>query len=150
MIALIDMIGPRKQGVEGAAPKVLVVDDDSDVLTSLGKGLSEAGYAVSLAASGNEAVRILEDRPDAFDVAVIDLVLPDTWGPQMAVAHSELQPDMKVIYISGHGDDDEVLKASSTQSDDVTFLAKPFTLDDLVELIERQLGGEASRSSEGG
>jgi DNA-binding NtrC family response regulator len=119
------------------------VDDDPDVLASLKKGLSRAGYEVRVAASGSDALALLEDERSAFDVAVVDLLLPDAWGPQLAVAHSQLQPNLKVVYISGHGEDDAVLKATTTQSDDVAFLAKPFDLNDLIELIQKKLGASA-------
>lgn len=123
--------------------RVLVVDDDADVLATLERGLADAGFEVSVAASGNEAVGLLENRPGGFDVAVVDLVLPDAWGPQMAVAHSELQPELKVIYISGHDQDDAVLAATSSESRDVAFLSKPFSLEDLVSLIEERLAARS-------
>jgi DNA-binding NtrC family response regulator len=122
-----------------AATRVLVVDDDRDLLSSLEKGLSRAGYEVRVAASGTDALALLEDESSSFDVAVVDLMLPDTWGPQMAVLQTQLQPGLKVIYISGH-EDDAVLKASSTQSGGVAFLPKPFKLDDLIQLIRREVG----------
>jgi DNA-binding NtrC family response regulator len=127
---------PRKEGVT----RVLVVDDDEDVLASLQQGLSNLGYEVEVAASGTDALVLLEDEHASFDVAVVDLMLPDTWGPQMAVVHSQLQPNLKVVYISGHAGDDAVLRATSSQSGDVAFLSKPFELDDLVRLIRKQMG----------
>jgi DNA-binding NtrC family response regulator len=128
----------KKEGVH--TRRVLVVDDDEGVLSSLERGLSRAGYEVRVATSGGDALTLLEGEETAFDVAVIDLMLPDTWGPQMAVLHSQLQPELKVIYISGHGNDDAVLAATSTQSGDVAFLPKPFAVKDLVALIREKLG----------
>jgi DNA-binding NtrC family response regulator len=92
-----------------------------------------------VAASGSEALAVLGVGGVTFDIAVIDLMLPDTWGPQMAVAHSQLQPGLKVIYISGHGEDDAVLTATSTHSRDVAFLSKPFTTLALEQLIQKKL-----------
>jgi DNA-binding NtrC family response regulator len=122
-----------------ATIRVLVVDDDVDLLSSLEKGLSRAGYEVRVAASGTDALALLDGESGAFDVAVVDLVLPDTWGPQMAVLQTQLQPGLKVIYISGH-EEDAVLKASSNPSGGVAFLSKPFKLDDLIQLIRREVG----------
>ena len=122
-----------------ATIRVLVVDDDRELLSALEEGLSRAGYEVRVAASGTDALALLEDESSSFDVAVVDLMLPDTWGPQMVVLQAQLQPGLKVIYISGH-EDDAVLKASSNPSGGVAFLSKPFKLDDLIQLIRREVG----------
>lgn len=124
------------------APSILVVDDDDDVRRSLEKGLRARGYGVVLASDAGEAEAILGDPNIEVDIAVIDLVLPDGWGPQLTTLQSRHRPDLKVIYISGHGADDAVLQASSEQSRDVTFLAKPFEMQELVALIDLHAAGQ--------
>ncbi len=82
---------------------VLVVDDEAEIRTSLEEILREEGYGVASAATGAEALVLLEDAP--YDVVLLDIWLPDRDGLDvLADMHRmpiELRPE--VVIISGHG-----------------------------------------------
>lgn len=113
---------------------VLLVDDDPDLRGALTRGLKREGFQVSSAATGDDALRLLSDPTVPIDVVVMDIVLPDSWGSQVAMEQSLYRPGVPVIFISGHSLEDSVLQASSGQSE-ITFLAKPFTVEELAGTI---------------
>lgn len=114
---------------------VLIVEDDEDLRNTLASGLRLQGFKVFTAGSADEALRWAQRDDVKFDVIVLDIVLPDSWGAQVALSHNAFQPWTRSIYISGHARDDAVLRAS-TDLDQVPFLEKPFGVSELVGLIE--------------
>jgi len=121
-------------GTSGERPHVLLVDDDPHLRSVFIKGLEGKGFNVVAAGSAEEALGIAADPDVAIDVIVMDIVLPDSWGSQVAMEQGLFRPDTKVIFISGYSREDAVLGASSA-NDEVHFLAKPFTVAELAARI---------------
>lgn len=119
---------------------VLIVDDDHDLRKILTRGLGARGFRVVSAGDAEEALRIATAPDIPIDVIVMDLVLPDTWGSQLAMEQSLFRPDARIIFISGYSKGDAVLQA--TASREIEFLAKPFKVDELAELIRRVMRKE--------
>lgn len=128
-----DSPAPRKH------PHVLLVDDDPDIRKVFTFGLEKRGFKVVSAGTADEAIEIAADEAVSIDVIVMDIVLPDSWGSQVAMEQSLFRPDTQVIYISGYSTGDAVLGASSI-NESVHFLPKPFTVTQLAEKIEEVLG----------
>lgn len=118
-----------------AVTHVLLVDDDDDLRAALSRGLRARGFEVVSAGDAEEALRLASTPDVAIDVIVMDLVLPDSWGSQLAMEQSLFRPDARIIFISGYSENDVVLQA--TASREIRFLAKPFTVDELAELIRK-------------
>jgi two-component system, cell cycle sensor histidine kinase and response regulator CckA len=121
-------------------PNVLVVDDDPALRELLSRGLERKGFNVVSAGGADEAIRLAADPEVSIDLIVMDIVLPDSWGAQVAMEQRMFRPDVKVIFISGHTQGDPVFEATQL-SDDVRFLPKPFRVDELVALIRETLEG---------
>lgn len=119
---------------------VLLVDDEDDFRRTVTAGLAANGFRVLSAASGKEALYVTSQL-DRVDVVVMDAVLPDSWGPSVSHELSWIRPALKFIYISGRSRDDEIFRASQTE--DVPFLEKPFSISELVETIERVVDDRA-------
>lgn len=118
-------------------PHVLLVDDDPHLLEVLSYGLKRRGFHVISASTAKEALSLA--RPDVrIDLIIMDLVLPDSWGSQVVLELTQFRPDTRVLFISGYSQDDAVLGASS-MNEAVDFLAKPFTVDELVARIQKAL-----------
>src|SRR3978361_331705 len=82
----------------GASPRVLVVDDDSDVLASLGRGVRVSGFEVATAVDGAEALRsATENRPDAI---VLDINMPILDGVSVVTALRAMDTDVPVCVLS--------------------------------------------------
>jgi CheY-like chemotaxis protein/predicted regulator of Ras-like GTPase activity (Roadblock/LC7/MglB family) len=123
-------------------PKVLVVDDSLSVRKVVEKALEGRGLQVLAAASGSEAIEMLErDRPD---VVICDVVLPDKDGYQICQyvrSHAAIGAT-PVLLISGIDNGTVQARAAEVRSDEVLF--KPFGVDDLVRKIDRLLSRRAN------
>lgn len=102
--------------------------------------LQAKGYTVLEAANGEEAIRLCEQQhPGPIHLLVSDVVMPQMGGRQLAERLSNLQPKMRVLFVSGNTDDavvrHGVLKA------DVQFLQKPFTVEALQRKVRAVLDG---------
>lgn len=125
-------------------PKVLVVDDSLSVRKVVEKALEGRGLQVLAAASGSEAIEMLErDRPD---VVICDVVLPDKDGYQICqyVRSHAAMGTTPVMLISGIDNGTVQARAAEVRSDEVMF--KPFGVDDLVRKIDRLLESRSPAS----
>jgi len=119
----------------GARPKVLIVDDNSDVRRLYAIGLNQRGFEVKLAANGAEAVeRVAAERPD---VILLDWVMPLMDGGEVLSKLREATNwDIPVIVVSGQPQPEQNQGDPRIQS----WLTKPITIDELVnEVVGRAL-----------
>ena len=114
--------------------RVLVVDDEPQILRALQTGLRGAGYEVDTAATGGEALTAAAVRPP--DAVILDLVLPDMRGTDVC---RELRTwsTVPVIVLSVVGDEDEKVAALDAGADD--YVTKPFGLDELLARLRAAL-----------
>jgi DNA-binding NtrC family response regulator len=117
------------------ASHILVVDDESGIRHLLGDILSDAQRQVETAASAMEALAKLAERP--FDLAIVDLMLPEIDGLQLAEAIRVLDPGTPVILITAYGTASFEEMASHPAITQYTH--KPFDLDRLLATVERCL-----------
>jgi len=130
---------PLEQPVEGAPSKgrVLIAEDEVDLLSVLSTKLESEGYDVVTAQSGDEALSILE-RDAAFDLLVTDVVMPgQTQGLDLVRQVAAKSDKMKFIITSGYSPSREGLP--SRLSDRVVYLGKPVSLKVLAERAEELL-----------
>ena len=111
--------------------KVLIVDDEPDVLLLLRVNLEAAGYQTVLAADGETALSRIDDaRPD---VVLLDIMMPvmDGWGVLRALSERESAP--RVVVVSAKSSDRDIVRALSSGALD--YVTKPFDPDDLVDIV---------------
>jgi CheY-like chemotaxis protein len=114
--------------------RILVVDDDAAVLDVACKVLRRAGYEVLAATGAEEALRIAgEQRDEPIHLLLTDVVMPEMSGRQLAERLREDRPDLPVLYMSGYTEDQVILQGLRLA--EVDFVAKPFTLQDLVNAV---------------
>jgi len=111
---------------------VLVVDDERYIVDLLTDLLQDEGYVVLRASDGQAALDIL--RHQVPDLVVADVMMPRIDGMRLLAIIREQNRDLPVILMSA---------AVTPQSDDVTFLRKPFDIDVLLDLIERKLAASS-------
>ncbi|URM26285.1 PAS domain S-box protein [Pseudomonas frederiksbergensis] len=107
---------------------VLVVDDDSLVLTSTSLLLEDLGHRVISAASGAQALELFDSEHD-FDLVITDMVMPKMSGAQLAQAIRAMRPHLPIILATGYAERLEGFAARLPR------LSKPFTQLNLVEVI---------------
>ena len=113
--------------MSSSAPRVLVVDDEPQILRGLRVVLRNAGYDVATAASAGEALAAVSSRPP--DVMVLDLVLPDGSGIEIC-DQVRRWSKLPIIVLSAVGDEREKVRALNAGADD--YMTKPFGSDELI------------------
>jgi DNA-binding NtrC family response regulator len=108
----------------------LVVEDDSSVATVTAEMLRILGYSATVASSGASACTAWRESRGAFHLVIIDFVLADSSGADLATIFTDEQPDLPCILISGFSEDNVDLPPGR-----VKYLAKPFTITQLRETI---------------
>jgi len=122
-------------GVLRGRGSVLVVEDHEG-LRRLVKGLlRRAGYNVLEAQNGQEALALYRSHASRIDVLLTDVVMPAMGGTALASLLRDLQPDLRVIYTSGHTGD--TLSALGSLDDADAFLPKPFGPGQLMQVLEQ-------------
>jgi DNA-binding NtrC family response regulator len=111
--------------------RLLLADDEEDLVTFLAHRLRKRGVDVTMALSGSEAVSAATEM--TFDVAVVDLKMPDMDGIQVMERLREMQPFVETLMLTGHGSHDSAWEAGRLQA--YRYLLKPYEFDDLHELI---------------
>jgi DNA-binding NtrC family response regulator len=120
---------------------ILVVDDDDAVRHSLERILRVGGHEAMLAASGADALRVLDEH--AVDVVLTDINMPEMDGIELLMLFQERAPDMPVIAISGGGllDKGDLLEDAGALGAAAT-LSKPFEIDDVLAAVAEVLEAE--------
>ncbi|MGD0977624.1 MAG: response regulator [Candidatus Bathyarchaeia archaeon] len=114
---------------------ILIVDDDTGVRDMLSSVLNGEGYSVEVAENGKKAIKACEKSP--FDVALIDIELPDTKGTELLNRLKKMQPKMIKIIITGHPSIENAMKAVNERADG--YVLKPFEVADLLKMIAKLL-----------
>ncbi|MEZ0170208.1 cell cycle histidine kinase CckA [Microvirga sp. TS319] len=117
---------------------ILLVEDEDPVRAVNARALSARGYTVLEAASGVEALEIIQERGAPVDLVVSDVVMPEMDGPTLLGELRKLYPDLKVIFVSGYAE--EAFRKNLPEGEDFNFLPKPFSLRQLVETVKQAIG----------
>ena len=112
--------------------RLLVVDDDLHLRRLVGIYLRDAGHEVTEAATGEEALQMIQREP--FDVVLIDLILPHYGGFRLSQKLKAAASPPRVVITTG--DDSAQSRQQATEAKADGFLPKPFTRDELLAAIE--------------
>ncbi len=128
--------------VQEKAARILVMDDESTVARGLEMVLSEEGYQVALAATGNEALQTFFRKE--FDLLVADLRLPDMDGLEVIQRVKQKWPRTEVVVITGYSSIDSAVRSMKLGVAD--YLPKPFTEEEIKEAIRAALEGSKKKA----
>ena len=115
--------------------KILLAEDDNDMRRFLVRALTKAGYEVRSFDNGKAAYDRLREEP--FELLLTDIVMPEMDGIELARKATEIDPAMKVMFITGFAA--VALNPNNNAPKDAKILSKPFHLKDLVNEVERML-----------
>ena len=115
--------------------KIILAEDDNDMRRFLVKALENAGYEVVSYDNGRSAYDRLREEP--FELLLTDIVMPEMDGIELARKATELDPDMKVMFITGFAA--VALNPDNQAPKDAKVLSKPFHLRDLVTEVQKLL-----------
>ncbi|MGD8959143.1 MAG: response regulator [Desulfobacteraceae bacterium] len=123
----------------GRPIKLLIIDDNEEVLISLYNYFNEKNFQVDSAANGLDALKLIEAEQGRYDVIITDLIMPSISGVAVISIVKKKYPKIPVIAITGYGEHPEAL-ATEAHADLV--LEKPFELPDLDRIITDMLSGK--------
>jgi YesN/AraC family two-component response regulator len=119
----------------GAQARILVIDDELIVHQSVSRILSEEGYLVDSALRVDEALERLKQT--AYDLVLTDLMIPEKNGMEAVKAVAQHYPDLGVVMFTGYPNVDSAVESMKLGSLD--YLPKPFTPDELIQVVKRSL-----------
>jgi DNA-binding NtrC family response regulator len=114
------------------AARLLIIEDNEEVLRSLKKYFTKKNYNVETASNGLDGLKTYENDPEGFDLIITDLVMPNISGVAIISLVKKKSPTTPVIAITGWGEHPEAL-ATEAQADLV--LEKPIELDKMDQFI---------------
>ena len=117
-------------------PKMLILDDNEDVLSALSDYYREKNFTVASASNGEEGFKLLEAEKMGFDIVLTDLIMPNISGVGVIAFVKKNRADTVVIAMTGWGDHPAAL-ASEAKADWI--LRKPIKLDELDAIIAELL-----------
>ena len=115
-------------------PKVLIVDDEEDILWGLSEELSRNGIDVDTASNGQEAFEKIKEND--YDFLITDIRMPGMSGSELLLKSKNLRPDLKVVVMTAYGSDE--LKQEVLSHGAISYLEKPFDFEQLLELIKEK------------
>ena len=115
--------------------RILLAEDDNDMRAFLVKALERAGYQVIDYDNGASAYERLREEP--FSLLLTDIVMPEMDGIELARRATELDPDLKVMFITGFAA--VALNPDSNAPKDAKVLSKPFHLRELVSEVDKMI-----------
>ena len=110
--------------------KVLLVDDEEELVTTLAERLSFRGVDARWTTNGGDAVALT--TREAFDVVVLDVKMPHLGGIELKKRLERIRPEMKFVFITGHGSEED-FRIGSAEAD--RYLAKPLDIEVLVATL---------------
>jgi len=148
---------PRIEG-DGAAPRtetaseerlegketILVVEDDDTVRELVQRIYHEYGYSVIEAPDGEEGLQVCVQHAGEIDLLLTDVVMPGMNGPELAEYVTSVKDGIKVLYMSGYAD--RTISHNGLVKEEIQFLQKPFTPDELLQKTRETLDDQGRES----
>ncbi|MEP3278117.1 MAG: response regulator [Stappiaceae bacterium] len=127
---------PQVADLTGSAT-ILLVEDEEAVRAFAARALASRGYTVHEAASGTEALEVMEEEEGEIDLVVSDVVMPEMDGPTLLGELRKTSPTLKIIFVSGYAED--AFEKNLPENEKFSFLPKPFTLKQLATAVKEAL-----------
>ena len=115
--------------------KILIVDDDENIRSTMQTILEDEGYLVDLAATGKEAIEMTQQA--IYNIALLDIRLPDMEGVELLKLMKDYVPKTRKIMVTGYPSLQNAVTAVNKNAD--AYLIKPVDIEKLLSLIREQL-----------
>ena len=127
--------------------KILLAEDDSNLGSLLKTYLDAKDYEVSLFINGKSALEVFSRG--AFNLCILDIMMPEMDGLALARAIREIEPSVPVIFLTAKNQQEDIIEGFRTGADD--YITKPFSMEELlyrIEAILRRTGSTADTAKE--
>lgn len=119
--------------------KILLIDDEEEFISTLAERLELRGYLCRTAGDGQEGIQMVTN--EIFDIAILDLMMPGLTGLNTLRQIKEIQPDLPVILLTGHGSTKDGMEGMRIGAFD--FLIKPLDIYALIDKIKLAIASKA-------
>jgi two-component system, cell cycle sensor histidine kinase and response regulator CckA len=116
---------------------ILVAEDHEGVRAVANEILNSHGYAIILAANGQEALQLFRQDPTRIDLAILDVAMPGLSGAEAFIEMTAIRPDLPVVFTSGHTFASAALNSNIAAG--AVFLQKPYALKALCQIVRSTL-----------
>ena len=116
---------------------ILIVDDEPVLQKMLANILEKEGYHVVIADNGKNGLFQFKKNPNLFDLIIMDMVMPEMTGADCADAIKRINPEIKILFISGYFNDQNMKEVN--ESDSTGFIHKPFGRDVILSKVKEML-----------
>ena len=130
---------PEQAQLRQGDATILVVDDEPEIRKLVSAMLTRHGYRVIVTDTGDNALTIFNKRDPPIDLLLTDVVAPGMSGPMLADRLTQIQPNLRVLFMSGY-DNSQVVQRYVVERG-FALLVKPFTIDQLEQKVTEALGG---------
>jgi len=117
---------------------ILIVEDSPMVREMTREVLEDSGYNVLVADGSEQAAMLLKKQGKPVDLLLSDVIMPDMNGPVLYEVLKTLQPDLKVLYMSGYSEN--IISLQSMGEDSPNYIRKPFTPQALLRKMDKLIG----------
>ncbi|MGD0230136.1 MAG: response regulator [Syntrophorhabdales bacterium] len=123
--------------IRGGSERILLVDDEPDIIETASQLFQRLGYRVTAVQSGTEALRVFLDDPSRFDLVITDQTMPDLTGIDLAGRILQVRSDTPVILFTGYS---EAVSPDTARAAGISeFIMKPISKREVAETIRRLL-----------
>jgi DNA-binding NtrC family response regulator len=119
----------------GGTARILIVDDDENIRKALATILEEEGYKIDSAETAKQAIE--KTNKNFYNLALIDIRLPDMEGVELLTKIKETTPRMRKVIITGYPTLQNAIEAVNKGAD--AYIVKPFDIDEILKTIREQL-----------
>jgi PAS domain S-box-containing protein len=116
-------------------PNILIIDDDKGMCKTLSRILELDGYIISTANTANEGTALI--KGGSFNLAVLDIKLPDIDGVELLEIIKKTDPDLSIIMMTAYASTENAIKALNRGAD--AFVTKPFDIEELRALVKKSI-----------
>lgn len=124
--------------LQGGAGRILLVDDEEQVVQVTGEILQSLGYKVVGRTVSQDALQLFSRTPEAFDLVITDLTMPGLTGLELSEGLKKLRPDIPIILFTGYSD--QVSKDDAYAAGIDEYCMKPISMRELATVVGRFLG----------
>ena len=112
--------------------RVMIADDEEDICSRLKEELVAEGYEVLTAGNGKQALELFKNNK--FDLAIIDIVMPEVDGIAVLKSIKQDSPNTKVIMLTGYPNVYHAIESKKYGAEE--FMGKPFSIDELKQMVK--------------
>lgn len=124
---------PRARAGAGRSGTILLVEDSDVVRELVARMLENGGFNVHKASGGERALSLLRSGDMPFDLLLIDVVMPEMGGVELADKVASEQPDARILFMTGHSD--EIVSGKGILGGNREYIGKPFSQEDILKKV---------------